>query len=297
MASQQITSSGIGLFGGSSSNCWSNRVSSIGASQIRLLSTTKKKTSFQRPVAPKHTSVKPWDRKVFSKIKSKDEKAPGGILPYSTAQTKPQGGEVTTLGESKVDISDKAGFQVVYLKHAGTKVEFNGSKHLILKEDDIVGIIENEDIKNLKLLNKRVLIKVTDAESKTAGGLLLTEATKEKEFLGRSVTDAESKTAGGLLLTEATMKSLSLRPDTPTFVENITFATQVAGLLVILVVIPGYLVMGIMKDIEVFFRKYEKDEMIAERKKENVMGRVLMDRSPQSTLSLYFSSLLLFILL
>ncbi|KAF6175257.1 hypothetical protein GIB67_030475 [Kingdonia uniflora] len=160
MANQQITSSGIGLFGGSSSSSWSNRVSSIGASQIRLLSTTKKKTSFQRLVAPKHTSIKPWDRKVFSKIKSNEEKATDGILLYSTAQTKPQGGEVTTLGESKVDISDKAGFQVVYLKHAGTEVEFNGSKHLILKEDDIVGIIENEDIKNLKILNKRVLIKV-----------------------------------------------------------------------------------------------------------------------------------------
>ena len=39
-------------------------------------------------------------------------------------------------------------------------MEFNGSNHLILKEDDIVGILETDDVKDLKPLNDRVLIKV-----------------------------------------------------------------------------------------------------------------------------------------
>lgn len=39
-------------------------------------------------------------------------------------------------------------------------MEFDGSKHLILKEDDIVGILETDDIKDLQPLNDRVLIKV-----------------------------------------------------------------------------------------------------------------------------------------
>lgn len=39
-------------------------------------------------------------------------------------------------------------------------MEFNGEKHLILKEDDIVGLLETEDIKDLKPLNDRVFIKV-----------------------------------------------------------------------------------------------------------------------------------------
>lgn len=39
-------------------------------------------------------------------------------------------------------------------------MEFNGSKHLILKDDDIVGILETDEIKDLKPLNDRVLIKV-----------------------------------------------------------------------------------------------------------------------------------------
>lgn len=63
-------------------------------------------------------------------------------------------------------------------------MDFNGSSHLILKEDDIVGVLETDDIKDLKLLNDRVLIKVAEAEGKTAGGLLLTEATKEKPSIG-----------------------------------------------------------------------------------------------------------------
>uniref|UniRef100_M4CQU3 20 kDa chaperonin, chloroplastic n=1 Tax=Brassica campestris TaxID=3711 RepID=M4CQU3_BRACM len=70
------------------------------------------------------------------------------------------------------------------LEHAGTEVEFNGEKHLILKEDDIVGLLETEDIKDLKPLNDRVFIKVAEAEEKTAGGLLLTETTKEKPSIG-----------------------------------------------------------------------------------------------------------------
>ncbi|KAK7828815.1 20 kda chaperonin [Quercus suber] len=41
-----------------------------------------------------------------------------------------------------------------------TEVEFNGSKHLILKDDDIVGILESDDAKELKPLNDRVLFKI-----------------------------------------------------------------------------------------------------------------------------------------
>ena len=48
----------------------------------------------------------------------------------------------------------------MYSKYTGTEVEFNGSQHLILKDDDIVGILELDDAKELKPLNDRVLIKV-----------------------------------------------------------------------------------------------------------------------------------------
>ena len=52
------------------------------------------------------------------------------------------------------------GFQVVYSKYAGTEVEYNNSKHLIMKEDDIIGILDTDDVKDLKPLSARILIKV-----------------------------------------------------------------------------------------------------------------------------------------
>lgn len=51
----------------------------------------------------------------------------------------------------------------MYSKYAGTELEFNGSNHLILKEDDIIGILDTDDVKDLKPLNDRVLIKVCQA--------------------------------------------------------------------------------------------------------------------------------------
>ncbi|KAI3743049.1 hypothetical protein L1987_60751 [Smallanthus sonchifolius] len=141
-------------------------------------------------VAPKYTSLKPLGDRVLVKIKEAEEKTVGGILLPSTAQTKPQGGEVVavgegrTVGEKKVEIGVKTGTPVVYSKYAGTEVEFNGSNHLILKEDDIVGILETDDVKDLKPLNDRVLIKVEEAEETTAGGLLLTPASKDKPSIG-----------------------------------------------------------------------------------------------------------------
>uniref|UniRef100_K3Y3S4 20 kDa chaperonin, chloroplastic n=1 Tax=Setaria italica TaxID=4555 RepID=K3Y3S4_SETIT len=140
-------------------------------------------------VAPKYTSLKPLGDRVLVKLGAAEEKTVGGILLPSTAQTKPQGGEVVAVGAGRT-IGDKkieTGAEVVYSKYAGTEVEFNDSKHLILKEDDIIGILETDDVKDMKPLNDRVLIKVAEAEETTPGGLILTETTKEKPSIGTVV--------------------------------------------------------------------------------------------------------------
>ncbi|KAL6521324.1 20 kDa chaperonin, chloroplastic [Orobanche gracilis] len=144
-------------------------------------------------VAPKYTALKPLGDRVLVKIKTAEEKTSGGILLPPTSQSKPQGGEVVAVGEGRtvgnnnVDISVKMGAQVVYSKYAGTEIEFHGANHLILKEDDIVGTLDTDDVKDLKPLNDRVLIKVAESEEKTAGGLYLTEASKQKPSIGTVV--------------------------------------------------------------------------------------------------------------
>ena len=49
---------------------------------------------------------------------------------------------------------------MVYSKYAGIEIEVSGNSHIILKEEDIVGVLETDDIKDLKPLNDRLLIKV-----------------------------------------------------------------------------------------------------------------------------------------
>lgn len=141
-------------------------------------------------VSPKYTTLKPLGDRVLVKINAAEEKSAGGILLPTTAQSKPQGGEVVAVGEGRtiglkrVQVDVKTGTPIVYSKYAGTEIEFNGAKHLLLKEDDIVGILETDDVKDLKPLNDRVLIKVMEAEQTTAGGLLLTQSSKEKPSTG-----------------------------------------------------------------------------------------------------------------
>ncbi|KAH9652825.1 20 kDa chaperonin [Citrus sinensis] len=160
-----------------------------------------------------YTSIKPLGDRVLVKIKTVEEKTDGGIFLPSTAQTKPQAGEVVavgegkTVGKTKLDISVKPGTQVIYSKYAGTELEFNGANHLILREDDVVGILETDEIKDLKPLNDRVFIKVAEAEETTAGGLLLTEASKEKPSIGMVIA-----VGPGPLDEEGNRKPLSIAP-------------------------------------------------------------------------------------
>lgn len=186
------------------------QVGGLGLKSFRSLTVTVKAATV---VAPKYTSLKPLGDRVLVKIKTVEEKTTGGILLPTTAQSKPQGGEVVAVGEgrtvgpNKVNVSVKTGTQVVYSKYAGTEVEFNGFNHLILKEDDIIGILDTDDVKDLKPLNDRVLIKVVEAEEKTSGGLLLTEASKEKPSIGTVIA-----VGPGPLDEEGKRKSLSISP-------------------------------------------------------------------------------------
>ncbi|KAF8084239.1 hypothetical protein N665_0727s0006 [Sinapis alba] len=195
MAATQLTSSPVTVSVRSLASLEGLRASSAKFGTLKL--GTLKQSQFRSlvvraasVVAPKYTSIKPLGDRVLVKIKEAEEKTMGGILLPSTAQSKPQEGEVVavgegrTIGKNKVDITVPTGAQIIYSKYAGTEVEFNDVKHLILKEDDIVGLLETEDIKDLKPLNDRVFIKVAEAEEKTAGGLLLTETTKEKPSIG-----------------------------------------------------------------------------------------------------------------
>ena len=90
----------------------------------------------------------------------------------------------------------QAGDKVVYSKYAGTEVELADASFVLLKEDDVIGLLSGDDIAALKPLQDRVLIEVTEAEGKTAGGLLLTEGSKDKPTLGKVLAVGPGKAEG-----------------------------------------------------------------------------------------------------
>ena len=88
------------------------------------------------------------DRLLVRRIEEK-ETIRGGIIIPDTAKEKPVEGEVIAVGNGKVQedgtvrkLDVKAGDRILFGKYAGTEVKLDGEDHLILREDDILGIIE-----------------------------------------------------------------------------------------------------------------------------------------------------------
>ena len=88
------------------------------------------------------------DRVVVRRLDA-DEKTAGGIIIPDTAKEKPQQGEVLAVGPGKRDetgklivLDVKAGDQILFGKWSGTEVKIDGEDLLIMKEEDIMGIVE-----------------------------------------------------------------------------------------------------------------------------------------------------------
>ena len=93
------------------------------------------------------------DRVVVRRIKE-DQKTAGGIIIPDTVQEKPQEGEVISVGPGAPDNNGKliattlkAGDRVLFGKWSGTEVKLNGEELLIMKESDIMGILEGKKAK------------------------------------------------------------------------------------------------------------------------------------------------------
>ena len=89
------------------------------------------------------------DRVVVRRIDA-EEKTAGGIIIPDTAKEKPQQGEVLAVGPGKRDETGKlvppdvkAGDQILFGKWSGTEVKIDGDDLLIMKEDDIMGVVED----------------------------------------------------------------------------------------------------------------------------------------------------------
>ncbi len=93
--------------------------------------------------------MRPLQDRVIVKRIEEEEKTKGGIIIPDTAKEKPQEGKVIAVGKGKVTeggkvipLDVKVGDRILFGKYSGTEVKIEGEEHLIMREEDILGIIE-----------------------------------------------------------------------------------------------------------------------------------------------------------
>ena len=93
--------------------------------------------------------IRPLQDRVIVKRVEEEDKTKGGIIIPDSAKEKPMEGKVIAVGKGKTledgkihPLDVKAGDRVLFGKYSGTEVKIDGEEHLIMREDDILGVIE-----------------------------------------------------------------------------------------------------------------------------------------------------------
>ena len=93
--------------------------------------------------------ITPLQDRVIVKRIEEEEKSKGGIIIPDTAKEKPQEGKVTAVGKGKLNedgkvipLEVKVNDRILFGKYSGTEINIDGEEHLIMREEDILGIIE-----------------------------------------------------------------------------------------------------------------------------------------------------------
>lgn len=88
--------------------------------------------------------IQPLADRVLVEAAAAEEKTSGGIIIPDTAKEKPQRGKVVAVGGGKKDepLTVKVGDQILYGKYAGTEISHDGKDFLIMRESDILAIID-----------------------------------------------------------------------------------------------------------------------------------------------------------
>ena len=95
------------------------------------------------------TKFRPLGDRVLVRRIKEEERTKGGIVIPDTAKEKPQEGKVVAVGKGKhgddgklIPIEVKASDKILFGKYSGSEVKLDGEEHVIMREDDILGILE-----------------------------------------------------------------------------------------------------------------------------------------------------------
>ena len=94
--------------------------------------------------------VKPLQDRILVKRIEEEERTEGGIIIPDAAKEKPQEGKVVAVGDGKTlesgqkaSLTVKPGDKILFGKYSGTEIKVDGEEHLILREDDVLAIVED----------------------------------------------------------------------------------------------------------------------------------------------------------
>jgi chaperonin GroES len=94
--------------------------------------------------------IRPLQDRVIVKRTKEEETTKGGIIIPDSAKEKPIQGKVIAAGNGKVledgkvrPLDVKAGDTILFSKYAGTEIKIDGEEHLIMREEDILGVVES----------------------------------------------------------------------------------------------------------------------------------------------------------
>jgi chaperonin GroES len=94
-------------------------------------------------------NLRPLQDRIIVKRVEEETKTAGGIFIPDSAKEKPQQGEVIAVGNGKVGedgkvrpLDVKAGDRILFGKYAGTDIKVDGQEYLIMREDDVLGVLE-----------------------------------------------------------------------------------------------------------------------------------------------------------
>jgi len=89
------------------------------------------------------------DRVIVKRLEDEVEKTKGGIIIPDTAKEKPQQGKIIAVGKGKLNdegkltpVDVKVGDTILFGKYSGSEIKINGEEHLIMREEDILGVVE-----------------------------------------------------------------------------------------------------------------------------------------------------------
>ena len=93
--------------------------------------------------------IRPLQDRVIVRRIAEEEKSKGGIIIPDTAKEKPQEGKIVAVGKGKmsdegklIPVEVKVGDKILFAKYSGSEIKIDGDEHLIMREEDILGVVE-----------------------------------------------------------------------------------------------------------------------------------------------------------